>query len=149
VSFFTLPTFRPIMGKGSQLTKLKAALSQSGLTGNQQPKGSKKRKRSAIGSHDAAAEKARRERKLEEIKKSVDVSPFDVKVTKLKHEVGGRRVKGVIGRPGLSKQTGMELVSGRLVIVFLMNALYLVHVPSYREGGNLWPSSRRRIVREG
>ena len=35
---------------------------------------------------------------------------FDVKVTKLKHDVSGRNLKGVVGIPTASKQTGIEQV---------------------------------------
>ena len=97
------------MGKGSQLTQLKTALAQSGLTGRPP---ARKRKRSSASVHDAVLEKERRTRKLEEIGKSVKLNPFDIKVTKLKHEVGGRKVKGVTGRPSASKQAGLEKVLG-------------------------------------
>jgi len=36
---------------------------------------------------------------------------FDVKVTKTKHDVGGRKVKGISGTPAQSKQAGIEQVS--------------------------------------
>jgi nucleolar protein 14 len=37
-------------------------------------------------------------------------NPFDVKITKPKHDVGGRKIKGVIGQPARSKQAGLEQV---------------------------------------
>ncbi|PPQ63128.1 hypothetical protein CVT24_005768 [Panaeolus cyanescens] len=86
------------MAKGSQLTQLKAALSQAGVTGQQ----SKKRKRSALVEKD----KEKRTAKLQEIHQRLN--PFDVKVTKLKHDVGGRRLKGITGKPAQSKQAGIE-----------------------------------------
>lgn len=89
------------MAKGSQLSQLKSALSQAGFTGSQ---GSKKRKRSNPQDHD----KEKRGAKLDDIHKRLN--PFDVKVTKLKHEVGGRKLKGVMGRPAQSKQAGVEQV---------------------------------------
>ncbi|KAG6902471.1 hypothetical protein C0995_016333 [Termitomyces sp. Mi166 len=88
------------MAKGSQLSQLKTALSKAGVTGKQQQ--GKKRKRS--GSVDKDKEK--RAAKLEEIHKRLN--PFDTKVTKLKHDVGGRKVKGVSGKPAQSKQAGIE-----------------------------------------
>ncbi|KAG6866122.1 hypothetical protein C0991_008430 [Blastosporella zonata] len=88
------------MAKGSQLSQLKTALSKAGVTGR--PEQGKKRKRS--GSVDKDKEK--RATKLEEIHKRLN--PFDTKVTKLKHDVGGRKVKGVSGRPAQSKQAGLE-----------------------------------------
>ncbi|KAG6891316.1 hypothetical protein C0992_009197 [Termitomyces sp. T32_za158] len=88
------------MAKGSQLAQLKAALSKAGVTG--QPQQGKKRKRT--GSVDKDKEK--RAAKLDEINKRLN--PFDTKVTKLKHDVGGRKVKGVSGKPAQSKQAGIE-----------------------------------------
>ncbi|KAG6812102.1 hypothetical protein H0H92_004402 [Tricholoma furcatifolium] len=88
------------MAKGSQLSQLKSALSKAGVTGNSQQ--GKKRKRSASVDKD----KEKRTAKLEEIHKRLN--PFDTKVTKLKHDVGGRKVKGVTGKPAQSKQAGLE-----------------------------------------
>ena len=91
------------MAKGSQLSQLKAALSQAGITGNQN-KG-KKRKRSAI---QTEKDKAKKVAKLDEIKRKLN--PFDVKVTRLKHDVGGRKIKGVVGKPAQSRLAGIEQV---------------------------------------
>ncbi|KAG5654235.1 hypothetical protein H0H81_005922 [Sphagnurus paluster] len=88
------------MAKGSQLSQLKSALSHAGITGK--PQQGKKRKRT--GSVDKDKEK--RTAKLDEIHKKLN--PFDTKVTKLKHDVGGRKIKGVVGRPAQSKQAGIE-----------------------------------------
>ena len=90
------------MAKGSQLSQLKAALNQVGLTG---PKDTKKRKRTAPLEKD----KEKKAAKLEEIHRRLN--PFDVKVTKLKHDVGGRRLKGITGKPAQSKQAGIEQVT--------------------------------------
>lgn len=98
------------MGKGSQLSQLKSALSSAGLSRQSQPGASgRKRKRAAAAARDPALEKAQKAKKLEDIRKQLN--PFDVKVTKLKHDVGGdRKVKGVVGRPSASKQQGLEKV---------------------------------------
>ncbi|EKM59895.1 uncharacterized protein PHACADRAFT_86191 [Phanerochaete carnosa HHB-10118-sp] len=88
------------MTKGSQLSQLKSALSQAGLSKPQQ--NSKKRKRTPLDEK----EKERKAAKLREIQQKM--SPFDVKVTKLKHDVGGRKIAGVMGRPAQSKQAGIE-----------------------------------------
>lgn len=90
------------MAKGSQLSQLKSALSQAGVTGNTQ--NGQKRKRSGAVEKD----KDKKAAKLDEIQRRMN--PFDVKVTKLKHDVGGRKVKGIVGRPAQSKQTGLEQV---------------------------------------
>ncbi|TFK55373.1 Nop14-like protein [Heliocybe sulcata] len=86
------------MGKGSQLSQLKSAISQAGIAGRPPP--SKKRKRSDQG------DKEKKAAKLREIQQKLN--PFDVKVTKLKHDVGGRKIKGVTGKPAQSRQAGIE-----------------------------------------
>ncbi|KAI0268141.1 Nop14-like protein [Gloeopeniophorella convolvens] len=88
------------MAKGSQLTQLKSALSQAGLSNK--PKAGQKRKRAQNEEKDNTKRAAR----LKEIQQKLN--PFDVKVTKLKHDVGGRKLKGVTGRPAQSKQAGIE-----------------------------------------
>ncbi|CCL98246.1 uncharacterized protein FIBRA_00240 [Fibroporia radiculosa] len=88
------------MAKGSQLSQLKAALNQAGLS--RPPQNSKKRKRTAPDEKDKEKQAA----KLKEIHQKLN--PFDVKVTKLKHDVGGRKIAGVTGRPAQSKQAGIE-----------------------------------------
>jgi nucleolar protein 14 len=97
------------MAKGSQLSQLKSALSQAGVTGHQQ--NGKKRKRGA-----QEKDRDKKEAKLNEIHQKLN--PFDVKVTKLKHDVGGRRLKGITGRPAQSKQAGIEQVG-----IFLLNTV--------------------------
>ncbi|TEB37087.1 Nop14-like protein [Coprinellus micaceus] len=89
------------MAKGSQLVQLKSALSQAGVIG-QKPNG-KKRKRTAA---PLEKDKQKAAAKLEEIHRKLN--PFDEKVTKLKHNVGGRKLKGVTGKPARSKQAGLE-----------------------------------------
>lgn len=90
------------MAKGSQLSQLKSELSQAGLS--RQPQTGKKRKRTGA----READKDKKASRLQEITQKLN--PFDVKVTKLKHDVGGRKLKGVTGRPELSKQAGLEHV---------------------------------------
>jgi nucleolar protein 14 len=91
------------MGKGSQLSQLKSALSQAGLS--RQPQPGRKRKRAQNEERDNAKRAAR----LHEIQQKLN--PFDIKVTKLKHDVGGRKLKGVSGKPAQSKQAGIDAVS--------------------------------------
>lgn len=90
------------MVKGSQLTQLKSALSKAGVTGNKTQ--GKKRKRSSAVEKD----KDKTAAKLQEIHQRLN--PFDVKVTKLKYDIGGRKLKGVTGKPAQSKQAGIEQV---------------------------------------
>ena len=75
------------MAKGSQLAQLK-------------------RKHSAPPERD----KEKRAAQLDEIQRRLN--PFDVKVTKLKHNVVGRKLKGITGKPARSKQAGIEQVCG-------------------------------------
>lgn len=89
------------MAKGSQLSQLKSALSVAGIS---QPPQSNKRKRSK----NEDVDKERKAAKLREIQQKMN--PFDVQVTKLKHDVGGRKIKGTSGRPAQSKQAGLEQV---------------------------------------
>lgn len=91
------------MAKGSQLSQLKAALSQAGIKGNQNQ--GKKRKRSAVPTE---TDKAKKAAKLDEIHRKLN--PFDVKVTKLKHDSAGRKIKGVVGKPARSRTAGIEQV---------------------------------------
>ena len=116
------------MAKGSQLTQLKSALHQAGLT--QQPQAGKKRKRAA----PTEREKERRAERLKDIQQRLN--PFDVKVTKLKHDVGGRKIVGVVGRPAQSKQAGIERVRN----------LRLAHL---REGINPYHWLRLVQIEEG
>ncbi|PCH40939.1 Nop14-like protein [Wolfiporia cocos MD-104 SS10] len=88
------------MAKGSQLSQLKASINQAGLARPQQ--NGKKRKRAAVDERN----KEKKAAKLKEIHEKLNL--FDVKVTKLKHDVGGRRVSGTVGRPAQSKQAGIE-----------------------------------------
>ena len=91
------------MAKGSQLTQLKFALAQAGL--NRQSWPNKKRKH---GSASRETDRDKKAQKLQEINQKLN--PFDVKVTKLKHDVGGRKIKGATGKPQASKQAGIEQV---------------------------------------
>ncbi|KAF9651692.1 Nop14-like protein [Thelephora ganbajun] len=87
------------MPKGSQLSQLKSALSHAGVT---KPQQGSKRKRSKKEDVD----KERRAAKLREIQQKMNL--FDVQVTKVKHGVGGRKIKGAVGRPAQSKQAGIQ-----------------------------------------
>ncbi len=91
------------MGKGSQLSQLKSALSQAGISRQSQP--ARKRRRAQNEEKDNVKRAAR----LSDIQQKLN--PFDVKVTKLKHDVGGRKLRGVSGKPAQSKQAGIEAVS--------------------------------------
>lgn len=91
------------MVKGSQLSQLQSALSQAGVT---KPQQGSKRKRSA----NEDVDRERRAAKLREIQQKMN--PFDIQVTKTKHDVGGRKIKGTVGRPARSRQAGIQQVRG-------------------------------------
>ena len=113
-----LPSSRS-MAKGSQLSQLKSALSQAGVT---KPQSGNKRKRSK----NEDADKERKTTKLREIQQKMN--PFDVQVAKVKHDVGGRRVKGAVGRPAQSKQAGIQQVCGMGQSSALsLDCIYVLH----------------------
>jgi nucleolar protein 14 len=94
---------------GSQLKQLKAAISTSGVSQTQP--NSRKRKRGrddGVGRGAVLEHRDKRVEKLREIHEKFN--PFDIKVEKLKREVGGRKLKGTVGKPGASKQAGIEQV---------------------------------------
>lgn len=88
------------MAGGSQLKALKATLKSHGLIGQTNTKGKGKGKK---GNDRNRQDK---EKVLENIRKAF--SPFDVKTTKQKNDVIGRKVIGAVGRPGVSNQAGEE-----------------------------------------
>lgn len=92
------------MVKGSQLSQLKSALNQAGLS--RQPPSSKKRKRSTVSLRENDKEK--KAQRLKQIQEKLN--PFEVKINRLKHDVGGRKLKGVTGKPQQSKQAGIDQV---------------------------------------
>jgi len=90
----------------SQLAQLKAALSSAGLN---RKAVSKKDRKGKKGARSADVERAKKVAKLNEIHSRFN--KFDERETKVKHDVGGRKLKGVTGRPTASKQAGIEQVS--------------------------------------
>jgi nucleolar protein 14 len=91
---------------GSQLKQLKTAISTSGLSNQSTP--SRKRKRGSSAGGAVLEHRDKRTEKLKEIHEKFNA--FDVKVEKLKHDVGGRKIKGIMGKPSASKQAGIEQV---------------------------------------
>ncbi|EPQ28256.1 uncharacterized protein PFL1_04083 [Pseudozyma flocculosa PF-1] len=89
-------------GGGSQLSQLKSKLHAAGVGDRRQQSKKSKLRRGGQDEKDAAA--ARRN-KIANITSSLN--PFDEKVTKPKHEVLGRKVKGAVGRPGAAKASGL------------------------------------------
>ncbi|KAG5362215.1 putative nucleolar complex protein 14 [Yarrowia sp. C11] len=87
------------MAKTSQLKRLKETLKKNDLTGQTNVKGNKKKMATGKNRQD-------RDKVLADIRQQFN--PFDVKVAKKKHDIGGRTVRGSVGRPGLSKLSGEE-----------------------------------------
>ncbi|PWZ03313.1 Nop14-like protein [Testicularia cyperi] len=89
-------------GGGSQLKQLKSKLHSSGVSDRRQlSKNSRKRK----GGQDEKDAAAARRNKINAIVSTLN--PFDEKVTKPKHDVLGRKIKGAVGRPGAAKASGL------------------------------------------
>ncbi|WWD15917.1 hypothetical protein CI109_100341 [Kwoniella shandongensis] len=87
----------------SQLSQLKSALNSAGLSRTNH---SKKEKKAYKKGGARETDRAKKLDKLEEIRRNLN--KFDERETKVKHDVGGRNLKGVIGRPSASKQAGLE-----------------------------------------
>lgn len=94
---------------GSQLSQLKSKLHSSGITDRrQQSKSAKKRKSGATrAGADQRAAAEERSRKLAAIASSSAFNPFEEKISRPKHEVLGRKVRGSVGRPGAAKASGL------------------------------------------
>ncbi|CBQ70722.1 related to NOP14-nuclear and nucleolar protein with possible role in ribosome biogenesis [Sporisorium reilianum SRZ2] len=89
-------------GGGSQLSQLKSKLHSSGVTDRRQLS---KKSRSRKGGQDEKDAAAARLNKINTIVSGLN--PFDQKITKPKHEVLGRKIKGAVGRPGAAKASGL------------------------------------------
>jgi nucleolar protein 14 len=83
--------------KGSQLKRFKESLSTITRPGQA------KRKRKLIPEKDP--ERGDKLKRIEE-----QFNAFDTKFTRTKHEVFGRKVKGKVGKPGVSREVGEENV---------------------------------------
>lgn len=90
----------------SQLQQLKAALNSAGLN---RKSGGKKDQKKKKGGKSQDVDRAKKAAKLDEIR--AKFNKFDERETKTKHDVGGRNLKGVVGRPAASRQAGIEQVS--------------------------------------
>ncbi|KAK9765272.1 nucleolar complex protein 14 [Basidiobolus ranarum] len=90
--------------KVSALKRLKSSLREAGVIG-QQSRASTSKKSKKRGRPSEVGKNGVRE-KLNTISNALN--PFELKVSKTKYDVVGRKVKGSQGRPGLSKQIGQE-----------------------------------------
>lgn len=83
--------------KGSQLRRFKESLSSVARPGKP------KRNHKQVSQKDPD-----RTEKLKRIEEQFNA--FDTKFTRSKHEVFGRKVRGKVGKPGASKETGEQFV---------------------------------------
>jgi nucleolar protein 14 len=83
---------------GSVLQRLRGQLTDAGLIGHKNKLVSAKSNKSARQKERLETRKVARQRL-----KSKDVNPYELKFAKPKHEVLGRKVRGVGGRPGLTR----------------------------------------------
>lgn len=83
----------------SQLKQLKESLKAQGLVGSIQGKKGRKN----VDKHKSRAD---REEAVQAIRAAFN--PFDVKTTRQKQDVLGRKITGAQGKPGISKQIGEE-----------------------------------------
>ncbi len=92
----------------SALYRLKSSLKEAGAIGpNSRASLSKKDRKK--GRPTAASAKNDLSKKLAHIQESMN--PFEMKVTRQKYDILGRKTKGIEGKPTLSKQVGEENVT--------------------------------------
>lgn len=89
-------------GGGSQLKALKTQLKTHGFIGQTPTKKSQKKK----SKDENYKDRQQKEVILKGIRDAFN--PFDIKRSKPKVDVQGRKVIGAVGRPGISKQVGEE-----------------------------------------
>jgi len=95
---------------GSQLKRLKASLKSAGVIGQpQQSKKAKKQQKQGSNGTTNSDSRLTKETALQSIRE--EFNPFEIKKNREKYSTsGGKKVKGIVGRPGISKQAGEEIV---------------------------------------
>ncbi|RHZ78671.1 hypothetical protein Glove_158g41 [Diversispora epigaea] len=89
---------------GSALKRLKTTLKEVGVIGPTSRSSTSKKQRK----RGAPIESGKNDIKTKLNQLNDKINPFEMKVTRMKHDVLGKRVKGVQGRPGLNRQIGIE-----------------------------------------
>ncbi|CAG8607361.1 5960_t:CDS:10 [Rhizophagus irregularis] len=97
---------KPKSGRSSALKRLNATLKDVGLVGPKSRSASKKRTHPRDGNANIS--------KLNSLAPN-QINPFELKVNKVKHDVLGKKIKGVQGKPGLKRQIGIEKAFGGIV----------------------------------
>ncbi|KAJ3293561.1 nucleolar complex protein 14 [Borealophlyctis nickersoniae] len=113
----TVTTNQKTKNGGSALKRLKASLKDAGVIGPGAKKQRVSKKKST--SKQAAAAGARKEARqtLRDLEaKARDSNPFELKFSRPKHDVLNRKVKGVQGRPGLTKKKGEDARKKTLLV---------------------------------
>jgi nucleolar protein 14 len=87
---------------GSVLKKLRTQLKAAGIIGQTKNKDGKNSKNRKSGGKDNAGNRKPRTREL--------ANPFETKLTRRKHEVIGQKIRGAVGKPGVSRKRGEEKV---------------------------------------
>lgn len=97
---------------GSALKRLKSTLKDQGLIAPAQKKRFMALKSDKIQKRNTTTKAAVARKSLTDMSKYFGSSnPFETQVSKEKHQVLGRKVKGVVGRPGVSRLKGNENVN--------------------------------------
>ncbi|CAG8433583.1 10902_t:CDS:10 [Diversispora eburnea] len=89
---------------GSALKRLKTTLKEVGVIGPTSRSSISKKQRK----RGTPIESGKNDIKTKLNQLNDEINPFELKVTRMKHDVLGKRVKGVQGRPGLNRQIGIE-----------------------------------------
>lgn len=131
-----------VSSKASALKRLKTSLKTAGIVGPSSRASTSKKDRKKGNPTYADVT-----RKLDIIKQQLN--PFEVKTTRLKFDVLGRRVKGGVGKPGLTKQVGEDNVS----LLFFFKGLLLrfdtphsINANSFRSIFTLKPMQRKKTL---
>ncbi|CAI2177220.1 4034_t:CDS:10 [Funneliformis geosporum] len=103
----------PKRNGSSALKRLKTTLKDVGLVG-QKSRSSISKKQKQKG-NPVDANKIEYKSKLNSLMKN-QVNPFELKINRVKHDVLGKKIKGVQGRPGLKRQIGIEKRKKTLLI---------------------------------
>ena len=93
----------PKRSGSSALKRLKASLKDVGLVGRSNIS---KKKKTKVNPRDVNVEY---KSKLNSLIKN-QINPFELKVNKVKHNVLGKEIKGIQGKPGLKRQIGIDKV---------------------------------------
>lgn len=95
--------------KGSQLAQLRSGLREAGVTAPRSKKGRGGDSDSRVGKYRAE----QRRRRLDSLMGSLNA--FDEKVTRQKHDVPGRKIKGTQGRPLAAKSDAVQQRRAKLL----------------------------------